>query len=176
MPEPPGPEVPRVSGNPAVVEGRPRSLKSRKSLLFVSDYQSASLFASAAFTRGVSLFTVLTLAALLTVSESQPEQRDRVGLRERKKAETRAAIQHEALRLFRVQGYDETTTEQIAEAAEDPPSTLFRYFPSKEDLALTDDYTRSSSKRSTPHQRSSARSRRSIEGCGQCSRQPTTGT
>lgn len=64
----------------------------------------------------------------------------RQGLRERKKARTRAAIQHEALRLFRLQGYDSTTTEQIAEAAEVAPSTLFRYFSSKEDLVLSDDY------------------------------------
>ena len=62
------------------------------------------------------------------------------GLRERKKARTRAAIQHEALRLFRLQGYESTTTEQIAAAAEVAPSTLFRYFSSKEDLVLTDDY------------------------------------
>jgi AcrR family transcriptional regulator len=62
------------------------------------------------------------------------------GLRERKKAKTRAAIQHEALRLFREQGYEATTVEQIAEAAEISPSTFFRYFPAKEDLVLTDDY------------------------------------
>jgi len=64
------------------------------------------------------------------------------GLRERKKARTRAAIQREALRLFRLQGYESTTTEQqqIAAAAEVSPSTLFRYFSSKEDLVLTDDY------------------------------------
>lgn len=74
------------------------------------------------------------------MSESQREDRLRVGLRERKKVKIRAAIQHEALRLFRLQGYHETTTEQIAEAAEVSPSTLFRYFPSKEDLVLTDDY------------------------------------
>jgi AcrR family transcriptional regulator len=61
-------------------------------------------------------------------------------LRERKKVKTRAAIQHEALRLFRLQGYDKTTVEQIAEAAEVSPSTLFRYFPSKEDLVLADEY------------------------------------
>ncbi len=74
------------------------------------------------------------------VSGSPSEARSRVGLRERKKVKTRAAIQHEALRLFRLQGYADTTTEQIADAADVSPSTLFRYFPSKEDLVLTDDF------------------------------------
>jgi len=64
----------------------------------------------------------------------------RPSLRERKKAKTRAVIQHEALRLFRFQGYEATTVDQIAEAAEVSPSTLFRYFPSKEDLVLSDEY------------------------------------
>ncbi len=63
-----------------------------------------------------------------------------LGRRERKKARTRAAIQHEALRLFRDKGYDRTTMEEIAEAADVSASTLFRHFASKEALVLTDEY------------------------------------
>jgi AcrR family transcriptional regulator len=60
-------------------------------------------------------------------------------LRERKKARTRASLREHALRLFREKGYQNTTVEQIAAAAEVSPSTFFRYFPTKEDLVLQDD-------------------------------------
>jgi len=63
----------------------------------------------------------------------------RPGLRERKKARTRALIQAEALRLFGERGYDETSIEDIAEAAEVSPSTVLRYFPTKADLIIYDD-------------------------------------
>ncbi|MEV6490533.1 TetR family transcriptional regulator [Actinoplanes sp. NPDC051633] len=62
------------------------------------------------------------------------------GLRERKKARTRAAIREHAMRLFEEQGYAATTVDQIAEAAEVSQSTFFRYFPTKEDVVLVDDW------------------------------------
>jgi AcrR family transcriptional regulator len=65
---------------------------------------------------------------------------DGQGLRERKKARTRASLREHALRLFREQGYQATTIEQISAAAEVSPSTFFRYYPTKEDLVLQDEF------------------------------------
>ena len=62
------------------------------------------------------------------------------GLRERKKAKTKSAIQRHAVRLFTAQGFAATTVEQVAEAAEVSPSTVFRYFPTKEELVIFDPY------------------------------------
>lgn len=73
-----------------------------------------------------------------TPHRSAPKAPPVPGLRERKKARTKATIQREALRLFSRDGYAETSVEQIAAAAEVSPSTFFRYFPSKDDLVLTD--------------------------------------
>jgi AcrR family transcriptional regulator len=62
------------------------------------------------------------------------------GLRERKKEHVRTTIQKEAIRLFSQNGYEQTTVEQIAEAAGVSPATVYRYYKSKEDLVVTDEY------------------------------------
>src|SRR6202790_3693122 len=62
-----------------------------------------------------------------------------LGLRDRKKIQTRETIQREAMRLIEENGYANTTVEQIAEAAEVSPSTFFRYFPSKETVLMATD-------------------------------------
>ncbi len=61
-------------------------------------------------------------------------------LRERKKLKTRQTIRREAYRLFTELGYENTTVDRIAAAAEVSPSTFFRYFATKEDLVLSDEY------------------------------------
>jgi AcrR family transcriptional regulator len=58
----------------------------------------------------------------------QPPQ----SLRERKKDRTRRTLQAEAVRLFAAKGFQATTIEEIAAAAEVAPRTFFRYFPTKE--------------------------------------------
>ena len=59
-----------------------------------------------------------------------------VGLRETKAEKTRKRILSEALRLFKRDGYEQTTMEAIAEAVEISPRTLYRYFASKDLILL----------------------------------------
>jgi AcrR family transcriptional regulator len=57
-----------------------------------------------------------------------------MGLRARKKAQLREAIEREGLRLFATHGFDGTTVDAIAEACNVSAATVFRYFPTKEDI------------------------------------------
>ena len=57
-----------------------------------------------------------------------------MGLRERKKAETRRRIAEAAHRLFGERGFQAVTVVEVARAAEVAEATLFNYFPTKEDL------------------------------------------
>ncbi|MEU1994126.1 helix-turn-helix domain-containing protein [Nocardia gamkensis] len=60
-------------------------------------------------------------------------------LRERNRLRTREDIATAAMTLFEQQGYDTTTTEQIAKAAGVSIATYFRHFPSKEDVLFADE-------------------------------------
>jgi AcrR family transcriptional regulator len=63
--------------------------------------------------------------------ESPPTK---LGLRERKKQQTRQTIARVALELFAERGYDETTLADIADAAGVSPRTIFAYYEGKEDI------------------------------------------
>ncbi|MFF4709350.1 TetR/AcrR family transcriptional regulator [Streptomyces sp. NPDC001288] len=58
------------------------------------------------------------------------------GLRERKKQRTRTAISDAAITMFLERGFDNVSVSEIAAAAEVTKSTVFVYFPTKDELVL----------------------------------------
>ncbi|MFD3734012.1 TetR/AcrR family transcriptional regulator [Streptomyces sp. NPDC058632] len=58
------------------------------------------------------------------------------GLRERKKRQMYLRLSDTAIELFLKRGYEQVTVAEIAAAADISKPTLFRYFPTKEDLVL----------------------------------------
>lgn len=73
-------------------------------------------------------------------SRPSAEGARRPGLRERKKAATMRHVQATALDLFETQGFDAVSIEQVAQEADVSPSTIYRYFGTKEGLVLHDAY------------------------------------
>jgi AcrR family transcriptional regulator len=63
-----------------------------------------------------------------------PPPSAQLGLRERKKQQTRELIAETARRLFAERGFEEVTVAEIARAADVAETTVFNYFPTKEDL------------------------------------------
>src|SRR5882757_8052513 len=64
----------------------------------------------------------------------------RLPLKERKRHQTSTRIVEAAVALFTEHGFDATTADDIAEAAECSRSTLFRYFGTKEDILFGEVY------------------------------------
>ena len=62
------------------------------------------------------------------------------GLRERKRTAAMYRIQTVALGLFEQRGFDDVTVEEIAEASDVSPSSIYRYFGTKEELVLWDEF------------------------------------
>ncbi len=62
------------------------------------------------------------------------------GLRQRKRTAAMLRIQSVALDLFEERGFEDVTIEEIAAASEVSPSSVYRYFGTKEEIVLWDEF------------------------------------
>lgn len=65
---------------------------------------------------------------------------EKPGLRERQRTAAIRRIQEAALDLFDERGFENVTIEEIAEAAEVSPSSVYRYLGTKEGIVLYDEF------------------------------------
>jgi len=68
------------------------------------------------------------------MSNQKLKDRPGLGLRERKKQQTRLAISDVATRMFIERGFENVTIAELAEAAQVSVNTVFNYFSTKEEL------------------------------------------
>ena len=88
--------------------------------------------------------------AALRSTDAAPDERDGAdpgpaagpGLRARKRLSAMLRIQSVALDLFEERGFDAVTVEEVAEDSEVSPSSVYRYFGTKEQLVLWDELDR----------------------------------